>query len=117
MSVVIKGMKMPESCSECRLYVENCWCVAIEKENWRKAYNTPPEGERLPDCPLAPHPEKHGDHMDKAAFESEIRNRYCHGCDNSNGIKCRACWVDDMLDEVACAPTVIAAEGGGDSGN
>ena len=61
-------------------------------------------------------PERHGDLMDKTAFEIDIRRRYCRDCDNSNGLKCRACWVDDMSGEVEDAPTVIAAEGGQEDG-
>ena len=45
-------------------------------------------------------------YIDAEAFESSARERYCTDCDNSNGVKCRACWVDDMLGEVEDAPTV-----------
>lgn len=51
MSVLIKDMKMPESCSECRFFVD-AWCYAFDAEDWRNAYNKPPDGERLKDCPL-----------------------------------------------------------------
>lgn len=62
-------------------------------------------------------PEGHGDLMDKAAFETDIKNRYCTGCDNYKGLKCKACWVDDMLGEVEDVPTIIEAEGGEADGN
>lgn len=51
--LVIRGMNMPKSCDECRLFNES-WCMALSVENWRKSYNKPPEGGRLPDCPLVP---------------------------------------------------------------
>ena len=52
MNVLIKGMKMPESCSECRLFV-GAWCSALDESDWRAAYNKPPDGKRLKGCPLA----------------------------------------------------------------
>lgn len=53
MSVLIKGMEMPSSCDECRLY-NDPWCMAKNKNQWRTAYNRPPKGERQNDCPLVP---------------------------------------------------------------
>lgn len=49
-------------------------------------------------------------YIDADAFESSACERYCTDCDNSNGVKCRACWVDDMLGEVEDAPTVSPDE-------
>lgn len=46
--------------------------------------------------------------IDAEAFESDVRKRYCKGCDNSNGIWCGACWVDDMLGEIEDAHTIEA---------
>lgn len=110
MSYIVVGEHIP---AECRGTCPQCIYEQGEPPYcWFMGKPVPADGGRPEWCPLIPLPEKHGDLMDKAAFESDVRNRYCHGCDNSNGIKCRACWVDDMLDEVACAPTVIAAEGG-----
>ena len=53
MGVYIKGMEMPESCAECRFFVD-VWCYAFEADDWRNAYNRPPKGERLDNCPLIP---------------------------------------------------------------
>ena len=55
MSILIKGMKMPTSCLECRLY-NDPWCMAKNRNQWRTAYNRPPNGERQNDCPLVPIP-------------------------------------------------------------
>lgn len=49
-------------------------------------------------------------YIDADAFEESCRERYCKDCDNYNGVKCRACWVDDMLGEVEDAPTVSPDE-------
>lgn len=55
MSVLIKGMEMPISCYECRFFVDT-WCYAFKADDWRNAYNKPPKGERLNNCPLVPVP-------------------------------------------------------------
>ena len=40
------------------------------------------------------------------AFKKSVEERYCKPCKaegkDHNGCWCRACWVDDMLDEVEC---------------
>jgi len=50
---------------------------------------------------------EHGDLIDRDAFDADARKRYCSACDNYNGTKCRACWVDDMLGDVADFEAVI----------
>ena len=44
--------------------------------------------------------------IDKEAFKKSVEERYCKPCKaegkDHNGCWCRACWVDDMLDEVDC---------------
>ena len=44
--------------------------------------------------------------LDKEAFKKSVEERYCKPCKadgkDHNGCWCRACWVDDMLDEVEC---------------
>ena len=46
------------------------------------------------------------EYMDKEAFKKSVEDRYCKQCKaegkDCNGCRCRACWVDDMLDEVEC---------------
>lgn len=46
------------------------------------------------------------EYLDKEAFEKSVEERYCKPCKaegkDHNGCWCRACWVDDMLDEVEC---------------
>ena len=46
------------------------------------------------------------EYMDKEAFKKSVEERYCKPCKAAkkdyNGCRCRACWVDDMLDEVDC---------------
>ena len=44
------------------------------------------------------------EYIDKEAFKKSVEDRYCKPCKaegkDHNGCWCRACWVDDMLDEV-----------------
>ena len=46
------------------------------------------------------------EYIDKEAFKKSVEERYCKPCKAAkkdyNGCLCRACWVDDMLDEVDC---------------
>lgn len=46
--------------------------------------------------------------IDGDALIEDTTERYCRGCDNYHGLKCRACWVDDMQGEIEGAPTVNA---------
>lgn len=45
------------------------------------------------------------DYINKDAFVKNITERYCSGCNDHFGVKCEACWVDDMLGEIDSAPT------------
>ena len=46
------------------------------------------------------------EYIDRDAFKKSVEERYCKPCKaekkDHNGCWCRACWVDDMLDEVEC---------------
>ena len=46
------------------------------------------------------------EYINKEAFKKSVEERYCLPCKevgkDYNGCRCRACWVDDMLDEVDC---------------
>lgn len=47
-----------------------------------------------------------GEYISREAFKKSVEERYCKPCKaegkDHNGCWCRACWVDDMLDEVDC---------------
>lgn len=61
MSLLIKGMEMPVSCTECPCYddMETCFCNVID--SYCEQYKT----ERHPDCPLAEIPTPHGNLIDR----------------------------------------------------
>lgn len=46
------------------------------------------------------------EYIDREAFKKSVEERYCKPCKaegkDHNGCWCRACWVDDLLDEVDC---------------
>ena len=52
------------------------------------------------------------EYIDRDAFKKSVEARYCKPCKaegkDHNGCWCRACWVDDMLDEVDAQPTIDA---------
>jgi len=47
-------------------------------------------------------------YIDADALEESLRRRYCKPCqkasEDNNGVYCRACWVDDTIDEIDLAP-------------
>ena len=92
MSVLVKGMKMPEGCFECKFQYDYMCCLATGKY-WFGSPELPDfnaEAERLPDCPLVEIP-KHGDLIDRKALFNGEHNLYS--------------WAD--IEE---APVVIPAE-------
>lgn len=60
--------------------------------------------------------------IDADALIDEVMERYCKDCSKRKGLKngkrrvlysvgeapCRACGIDDMMDEMECAPTIDA---------
>ena len=44
--------------------------------------------------------------VDANALVQAINRRYCSNCNNYNGILCRACHIQDVLDMIDDAPTV-----------
>lgn len=65
MSTLIKGMKMPRNCGECRLrwrsvITDMDTCKVLLKDIWKADLLTG----RLEDCPLAPVPTPHGPLID-----------------------------------------------------
>ena len=104
MGVYIRGMEMPTSCLECRLY-NDPWCMAKNRNQWRTAYNRPPKGERQNDCPLVPVP-PHGRLIDGDVAEAIcFTNEDADGKDFYDGILYAAEFIRQQ-------PTIIEAEEG-----
>lgn len=85
MSVLIKGMVMPQCCGECKFMVDR-WCYASED-----AYFV--ENKRHPDCPLVEVPTPHGRLIDA---DKLLKNKTDHEMISSHLV-----WN---------APTVIESE-------
>lgn len=94
--IYIPGMEMPTSCNECRFFVD-AWCYALEVDDWRNAYNKPPEGERLDSCPLVPVP-PHGRLIDADALAERFWDGQCY-------------FTEAIKRKLQSAPTIIPAEG------
>lgn len=54
------------------------------------------------------------EYIDRGKLITDIKNRYCKPCEDEkrdyNHVRCRACWVEDMIDEIDEAPTADVQE-------
>lgn len=113
MSVVVRGMEMPENCLKCPMQFGG-WCYVSPPEIDERVAPTVDEAveKGKPDwCPLVEVPEKHGRLIDADALIRFVEDRYeitwesdCY----EGGIK-DAC--SDILEKIDTMPTVIEAEG------
>ena len=55
-------------------------------------------------------PRPHGRLIDADRLKEMIEQYHCNGCDNYNGARCSACWVDDCFTYIDDTPTIIEAE-------
>ena len=109
MSVIVKGMSMPETCGECHFcridkYLRNDWCRIINENVFldTKHYR----------CPLIDLPERHGRLIDADALYKDMMCGIKAG-NYEEGYECyqNINNMDDCLDAVKYADTVIKAEG------
>lgn len=105
MSVIIKGMKMPNNCGECVL------CNAVKDDEYDYEINTycHATGESLESldvrgdrCPLVDVPTPHGRLVDADALKAT----FCAECNHT--ITCEDCDIDYHIGRLA--PTIIEAE-------
>lgn len=122
MSVVVRGMEIPENCWECvktdlniAISVFGGMCPFCEKIRTDHDMQTG----RHPDCPLGALPEKHGDLIDRDAFRADYgMNADCADCEKECQGKTKACEYDriyskmDFCSWIDVADTIIEAEGG-----
>ena len=111
MSVLIKGLKMPEKCGSCDLFhVESpMHCTVVKGHKTVGA----PYGMPRPDwCPLVEIPEPHGDLIDRDALVKDLTNGIKAGLLLDGYEKYQN--INNMDDCVECAKyadVVIEAEG------
>lgn len=104
MSVIVKGMQMPPTCSECRMRTDYDFCSAMPKEFCGYTNDI-----RRPEwCPLVELPEKHGRLIDAA----ELLERFL-SVDRTVSFGASGLYVDihDLYKILSSLPTVIEAEG------
>ena len=122
MSVLIKGMKMPNGCKDC-VFVKRgsvydiCPLLRVPVDYDVEFGGSPSN------CPLIELSD-HGDLVDRDAFIKVHREYLCTDCVKRKGVKngrmrilyeiggvpCRACGVEDMFEYLDDAPVVIPAE-------
>ena len=100
MSVIVRGMEMPQKCGQCKFYHAEypMYCMAV------KGYRTvgAPYGMPRPDwCPLVEIPTPHG----RLGDLDELKTAFPI-CDNSMDIK-----IASVRATINHAPTIIEAEG------
>ena len=107
MSVIVKGMEMPKNCQDCALYIEGA-CYAKGYRDYRSIMDTA----KPDDCPLVELP-PHGRLGDLDALYAEISNgnKAYNGIEGYDGKYPNIANVDDCLDAIKYADTVIEAEG------
>ena len=100
MSVLIKGMEMPENCAECKFLCSenfNSWCQVTDRDD---VYT-----DAIPDwCPLVELPEKHGKLVDADALIAKYGDWYTEEGKEEGFIGTLEMLIKD-------APTVVEAEG------
>ena len=69
MSVIVKGMEMPDTCEECQLMADG-WCYGMKNQPGTIYFHARPDW-----CPLHPLPEKHGRLID----DSQLRETFGMG--------------------------------------
>jgi hypothetical protein len=115
MSVVVKGMKMPDSCAVCRFagkggyHMERVVCMFTGKNEDAKNID------RLPDCPLVALPDKHGDLIDRSDLVKSlgITDMDCDKCEwrlNQWGQCKRGGDFSDACFAIEMAETIVEAE-------
>lgn len=115
MSVLIKGMEMPEKCTECRMQTDEGFCSAMPKEFCGYVSDE----KRSDWCPLVELPEKHGDLIDRdelieiltTAIRTMKRIAGFIGAEDDPEIKMEIKAYTDVYDGVRKLLTVIESEG------
>lgn len=104
MSILIKGMEMPENCHECEFvdFLPTCPCNKMADEDFWNNVSLAVEGHK--DCPLVPVP-PHGRLIDADVLNHKIY------CEIPFKVFKNVGRVSDMVLLVCEAPTIIEAEG------
>ena len=124
MSVLVKGMKLPESCGACKLSAQvsmslgavmRCRLLGVVGTSSSDPYDV--LNKRHPNCPLVALPDKHGRLVDADAFKADYGMKDdCADCEKEMRGKVKACEYDriyskmDFCSWLDVADVVIEAE-------
>ena len=119
MSILIKGMEMPDSCEKCLYsswsnYYQIYVCNAIWKDepvlfNGKQIKSTAiARSGRADNCPLVPVPTPHGDLIDRKKLLENAGGVYTARPEEAQKIQHE---INKVLFAIQDAPTVIEAEG------
>ena len=116
MSILAKGIKMPECCDYCLLNHDNMSCSATGTRWWSDSFvllDFDEHKDRLPDCPLV-ELKPHGDLIDMDALKKDYKmGKDCDTCEPD----WKSCQYDivyskmDFCGWLDDTPVVIEAEG------
>lgn len=107
MSVLVKGMEMPENCDSCWALDEYGDYPLCRLTGEQRGYNFRIREQRMEHCPLVDVPTPHGRLIDADAFLATIRP--CSASDEFQA--CTFLTVKRLLFEhIEAAPTVMEAE-------
>ena len=113
MSIVIKGMKMPRSCSDCRLNYDQYAC-SVTGTSWRSdtmvLLNFNCNDERLHDCPLVELPEHHGKLIDADRLMKVYEDRVEKVADRYGVDSSEAGILSGAMKLLMIEPTIVEAE-------
>ena len=112
MSILIRGMEMPKRCIDCPFMVsrDNDDCI-LQSDEANAKFNS--WDDMKASCPLVEIPTPHGRLGDLDALYAEISNgnKAYNGIEGYDGEYPNIANVDDCLDAIKYADTVIEAEG------
>lgn len=121
-SIIVKGVKMPESCRECPFenynsYTGQTVCNASLRV-LAIGFGVISFDGRHSSCPLVALPDKHGRLVDADAFKADYGMKDdCEDCEKEMRGKAKACMYDyiyskmDFCGWIDDAPTIVEAEG------
>ena len=111
MSLIIKGMKLPRSCSTCRF---SYFTVGIRKRCEISGDEINPLINcRETNCPLVEVPTPHGRLIDVTTLKNKIESDYCNKCtdvEECGVCVCQNCGIGTLFDDIDFTPTIVEAE-------
>jgi len=108
MSLLIKGMNMPKSCSDCAMRymaIGYDWECVFTNDDVRDY-----DKKRLSNCPLTEITSPHGRLVDADALLSRL-NGIKYAANVEDWISRKPIFADGLEEEIISAPTIIEAEG------